>query len=64
MSQEKFEKIEEHTREYRCFNTRCTQWKVRLNPPPNFADPINHFVASVNELFVYLFENLDDAYTV
>ena len=46
----KFEIIEEQTREYRRFNTQGTQWKVRLYPPPISTDPVNHFVASVNEM--------------
>ena len=62
MSQErKFEIIEEQTREYRRFNTQGTQWKVRLNPPPPIStDPVNHFVASVNEMFDHLLENVGD----
>jgi hypothetical protein len=39
---------------------RGTQWKVRFNPPPTSSDPITHFVASVNELFDHLLENVDD----
>jgi hypothetical protein len=64
MSQEKFEIIEEQTREYRRFNTRDTQWKVRLNPPSISVDPVTHFVASVNEMFDHLLENVDDGDTV
>jgi len=62
MSQErKFEIIEEQTREYRRFNTQCTQWKDRLNPPPPIStDPVNHFVAGVNEIFDHLLENVGD----
>ena len=48
-----FEIIEVQTREYRRFNTRGTQWKVRLNPPTetSLTDPVTHFVDSVNNLF-------------
>ena len=48
-----FEIIEVQTREYHRFNTRGTQWKVRLNPPPETSlhDPVTHFVASVKNLF-------------
>jgi len=41
-------------------NTRGTQWKVHLNPPPISADPVTHYVASVNEMFDHLLENGDD----
>ena len=61
MSQErKFEIIEEQTREYRRFNIRGTQWKFRLNLPPISAGPLIHSVASVNEMFHHLLENVDD----
>ena len=60
MSQEKFEIIEEQTREYRRFNTRVTQWMVLLNPPPTSTDTITHFVPIVNELFDHQLENVDD----
>jgi len=58
-----FEIIEVQTREYRTFNTRGTQWEVRLNPPPetSLPDPVTHFVDSVNNLFDHVLENLDDA---
>jgi hypothetical protein len=59
MSQEKFEIIDEQTREYRRFNTRCMQWKVRLNTPPISIYPV-HFVAGVNEKFDHILENIDD----
>ena len=59
ISQEKFEVIEEQTMEYRRFNTRGKQWMVLLNPP-NSSDSITHFVASVNELFDQLLQNVDD----
>ena len=37
-----FEIIEVQTREYSRFNTRGTQWKVRLYPPPesSLPDPV------------------------
>jgi len=57
-----FEIIEVQTREYRRFKTRGTQWKVRLNPPPetSLPDPVTHFVDSVN-VFDHVLENVDDA---
>ena len=57
MSQETFEIIDEQIREYRRFNTRGTQWKVRHNPP-HIYDPITHFISSVNEMFDLL-HNVD-----
>ena len=65
MSQETFEIIEGKTREYRQFNTRGTQRKVRLNPSPISdktmpPDTIGHFIDGVNELFNHLLENVGD----
>jgi len=58
-----FELIEVQTREYRRFNTRGTQWKVRLNPTPetSLPDPVTQFVDSVNNLFDHVLENVDNA---
>jgi len=57
-----FELIEVQTRECHRFNTRGTQWKVRLNPPPKNTYPIlSHTVASVNNLFDRVLENVGDA---
>ena len=58
-----FEIIEVQTREYRRFNTHGTQWKVRLNPPPEISltAPVTQFVDSVNNLLDHVFENVDDA---
>ena len=60
MSQEKFEIIGEQMREYRLFNTRGTRRNFRLNPPPISAVPVTNFVASANDMFDHLLENLDD----
>ena len=48
-----FEIFEVMKREYRRYKTRGTQWKVRLNQPPetSLRDPVTHFVDSVNNLF-------------
>jgi hypothetical protein len=56
-----FEIIEVQTREYRRFNTRGTQWKVRLNPPPetSLPDPVTHFVDTVNNLFDHVLDDAD-----
>jgi hypothetical protein len=57
-----FEIIEVQTREYHRFNTRVTQWKVRLNPPPgtSLPDPVIHFADSVNNLFDRVLEDVSD----
>jgi hypothetical protein len=48
-----FEILSEDMREYRRLNTVGTQLTVRLNPPtePSTANPVNHFLASMNNLF-------------
>ena len=58
-----FEIFEVLTREYRRFNTRGTQWKVLLNPPAetSLRHPVKHLVASVNNLFDRVLENVGDA---
>ena len=58
-----FEILEVKARYYRRFNTRGTQWKVRLNPPPEtpLTDPVTHFVDSVNNLFDHVLEDVGDA---
>ena len=57
-----FEILDEKTRVYRRFNTRGTQWKVRLNPSPEISlpEPVSHFVDSVNNMFDHVLENVDD----
>ena len=54
--------LEIQTREYRRFNTRSTQWKLRLNPPPETSQPdsVTHFVDSVNNLFDRVLEDVGD----
>ena len=55
--QQTFEILEVQTREYSRFNTRGTQWKVPLNPPPPttaLPDTVTRFVDSVNNLFDYV----------
>ena len=63
MSQQTFEILEVQTTEYSRFNTRGTQWKVRLNPPiisetSPAADPVSHIVDSVNNLFDHVLEDV------
>ena len=44
--------VREINRQYRRFNTLGTQLTVRLNPPTSpDIDTIEHFAASVNDLF-------------
>jgi hypothetical protein len=51
MSQ-RLETLSEVRREYRRFNTVGTQLTVRLIPPPELnQNPVDHFVASVKDLF-------------
>ena len=51
MSQ-RFEVLSEVRKEYRRFTAVGRQLTVRLSPlSENNADPVNHFLAGVNELF-------------
>jgi len=34
---------------------------VRLLPPSNNVDPVNHFLASVNDLFEHVLQNVSDS---
>ena len=58
-----FEILEIHKMEYRRFNTRGTQWKVCVNPPPEtpLHDPVTRVVNSVNNLFDHVLEDEVDA---
>jgi hypothetical protein len=64
-----FEILNERRKEYRLFNATGTQLTVRLKPPPTDSDsessstpfnPITHFMASLDELFDYALQNLED----
>jgi hypothetical protein len=56
----------EITRQYRRFNATGTQLTVRLLPPPDTdadddngnTDPMSHFVATMNDLFKYVWKIL------
>ena len=53
----RFEKV----REYRRFNTSGTHLTVRLNPSnATDANPIDHLLASVNDLFQHALEDVGD----
>jgi len=56
----KFTLDDEITRRYRRFGTVGTQLTVRLLPPSDDDDPVNHFVNSVNDLFDYALHIVSD----
>ena len=60
MSQ-RFEVLE-ISREYRCVNTTGRQIRLCLNPPtdPN-TNPVDNFLASVNDLFEHVLQDVGDA---
>ena len=47
-------------RQYRRYNAVGTQLTVRLLPPADNSDPVGHFLASVNELFDYVLQDVSD----
>jgi len=49
------------TRQYRRFNAVGTQITVRLLPPSSNVDPVTHFLASVNDLFEHVLQNVSDS---
>ena len=57
----RFEIVREIGREYRRFNTTGTQLTVRLNPPtiPD-TNPVDHFLASVKDLFEHVLQDVGD----
>ena len=57
----RLEIVREIRPEYRRFNTIGTQLTVRLNPPSTQdANPVEHFLASVNDLFEYTLQDVGD----
>jgi hypothetical protein len=54
--------VREIRREYRRFGTVCTQFTVRFNPrtDPN-PNPVDHFLARVNELFEHVLQDVQDS---
>ena len=57
----RFEIVREIRREYRRFNTSGTQLTVRLNPPATpEANPQDHFLPSVNDLFEHALQDVGD----
>jgi len=47
-------------RQYRWYNAVGTQLTVRSLPPADNSDPVVHFLASVNELFDYVLQDVSD----
>jgi len=47
-------------RQYRRYNAVGTQLTVRLLSPAGNSDPVGHFLASVNELFEYALQDVND----
>jgi hypothetical protein len=57
----RFEISSEINRQNRRFNAAGTQLTVRLQPPKPEENPVNHFLASVNELFEYVLRDSSDS---
>jgi hypothetical protein len=58
----RFEIVREIRRDYRRFGTVGKQFTVRLNPPSDYdLNPIDHFLASVNELFEHVLHDVQDS---
>ena len=58
----RFQIVREIRREYSRFNTIGTQMTVRLNPPTDpEINPVDHFLASVNDLFEHALQDVGDA---
>jgi hypothetical protein len=57
----RFEIVCEIRREYRRFNTTGTQLTVRLTPPSTLDEnSLDHFLASVNDLFEHALQDVGD----
>jgi hypothetical protein len=57
----RFEIVREIRREYRRFDSIGKQFTVRLNPPTDLnLNPVDHFLASVNELFEHVLQDVQD----
>jgi len=51
-------------KQYRRYNAEGTQLTVRLLPPAYNSDPVGHFLASENEIFEYILQDVSDEDTV
>ena len=57
----RFEIVREIRRLYSRFNSTGTQLTVRLQPPASpYANPIEHFIASMNNLFDHVLQDVGD----
>jgi len=56
----RFEIDDKIKRQYRRYNAVGTQLTVRLLPPADKIDPVGHFLASVNEIFEYILQDVSD----
>jgi hypothetical protein len=58
----RFEIVREIGRDYRRFGTVGKQFTVRLNPPSDLdLNPIDHFLASINDLFEDVLHDVQDS---
>ena len=57
----RFEIEGEITRQYRRFNAVGFQLTVRMQPPPDGANPVSHFLACVNDLFEHALQGVSDS---
>ena len=56
-----FEIVRDNRRQYRRFNAEGTQLTVRLQPPTaTDTNPIENFIASVNDLFEHALQDVGD----
>jgi hypothetical protein len=61
----RFEIVLEIGRDYRRFGTVGRQFTVRLNQPTDLnLNPIDNFVASLNDLFEHVLHDVQDSDTV
>jgi hypothetical protein len=57
----RFEIVREIRRDYRRFRTVGRQFTVRLHPPTDGdLNPVEHFLASVNDLFEHVLHDVQD----
>ena len=57
-----FEVLDVINREYRRFNTTGRQIRVLLNPPTDpDTNPMDHFLASLNDLFEHILKDVGDS---
>jgi len=57
----RFEIVDKIRRQYRWYNAVGTQHTVRLLPPEDNSDLVEHFITSVNALFGYVLQDVIDS---